>query len=288
MNYKLNGGIEPLTACAIGACPSIVGPALTALGIGTAGVALSRRNSKGGGRKSRRKSRRKSKRKSRRKSKRKSRRKQSGGINPANIITTQNKNNYIGRLVKIKEIIPNLETAYLAEGFNIREMLWKIGQPDPGLLAVQRRYAYTLLHDFGIPIPGWVTNSDHVVLSIADDDDDDEYSDVILSIPNNIDEIYNNQFDFFIELVTDTGVSEMLTRDNITRLNRNARDRRRLRQLALTEARIDTERSRLDLHSRQRAPDPTPFDATITINTMDGPTEVEVPVEIMEIISSYI
>jgi hypothetical protein len=286
MNYKLNGGIEPLTTCAIGACPSIVGPALTALGIGTAGIALSRKKSKGGGGK---KLRRKSRRKSRKKSRRKSKRKQSGGINPANIITTQNKNNYIGRLVKIKEIIPNIETEFLDE-YNMRETLWKIERPDLNFVMDQRRVAVTHAQHFGLPVPGWVTNRDHIILSTEDDRYNEAagYYNTILSIPNNMDEIYNNQFDYLIELVTDTGVSEMLTRDNIRRLNRNARDRRRLRQLALTEARIDTERSRLDLHSTQRVTNPTAFNATITINTMDGPTEVEVPEEIMEIIASYI
>lgn len=98
------GGIEPMTACAVGACSAaapvatgLVAPVLATIGIGSAGVALHKRNKK-----SNKKSRKKKGGKSRRKkSKKKSYR---GGNFKKNELVTLKKNGKTKNMIFVRSI----------------------------------------------------------------------------------------------------------------------------------------------------------------------------------------
>ena len=134
---------------------------------------------------------------------------------------------------------------------------------------------------------GAAFNDDYVVLIPIDKNIEGYVIDeLFVRIPNNMDEVFNNQFSNLVELMTGSGVSQMLTRDNIRRLNRNARDRRRRRQLALTEPQWVTDI--LPLHSDRRATNPRPLDASVTIDTDDGPVNIDVPQDLLNLIAENV
>ena len=228
-------------------------------------------------RKSRRKSLRKSRRKSRRKSLRKSLRKsmkklkkQYGGIDPRDIITTENRDMHIGRLVQIKMNRHNTETDIFGNYF-IRELVdktFKIIDSNPF-----RQYA--LDDDFVALEPI------HDYNNFFDMND----ADILVDIPSTFSATALRDNDHIVKLLSGSGISNIFTRGNINRSTAARQDFRRRKGLALTEHPAET--VVIPSHSVRRATNPMPFDASVIINTLDGPIQVEVPLNVMEVIRSF-
>ena len=228
-------------------------------------------------RKSRRKSRRKSLRKSFRKSLRKSFRKsmkklkkQYGGIDPRDIITTENRDMHIGRLVQIKMNRDNTETDIFGNYF-IRELVdktFKIIDSNPFR-------QYTLDDNFV------ALNPIHDYNNFFDMND----ADILVDIPSTFSATALRDNDHIVKLLSGSGISNIFTRDNINRSTAARKDFVRRKGLALTEHPAET--AVIPSHSVRRATNPMPFDASVIINTLDGPVEVEVPKNVMEVIRSF-
>ena len=220
-------------------------------------------------RKSRRKSRRKSLRKSFRKSMKKLK-KQYGGIDPRDIITTENRDMHIGRLVQIKMNRDNTETDIFGNYF-IRELVdktFKIIDSNPFR-------QYTLDDNFV------ALNPIHDYNNFFDMND----ADILVDIPSNFSATALRDNDHIVKLLSGSGISNIFTRDNINRSTAARKDFVRRKGLALTEHPAET--AVIPSHSVRRATNPMPFDASVIINTLDGPVEVEVPKNVMEVIRSF-
>ena len=222
--------------------------------------------------KSRRKSRRKSSRKSRRKLRGKSRqkymkkfKKQYGGIHPSDIITTENRDMHIGRLVQIKIIRQNTHTDLFGNHFT----------PD----LVNKTFKIIDSHHYG----QYATDDNFVALEPIHDYNhffDMDNEPLLITIPSNFIDIRN--IPYIVKLIS---FRNIFTRDNINRSTAARQDFRRRKGLALTEHPAETEV--IPSHSARRATNPMPFDASVIINTKDGPLQVQVPENIMKKIKEY-
>ena len=204
----------------------------------------------------------------RRKSKKrgKTKRKQSGGVNPGNIITNENKNKYLGRLVKIKTLIPNNKTdeygMYFLQGFADNNNIFRIMTPFRGDLdGYDNSVILKPIKLYGLF----------------------DRENILIKVPNTIDNLDSNIFPNLVELVTGSGLSKSMEPNNI--LTRG-RMRTRKRQLALTEHPVETHVLPIDSH--KRSINPRPLNSSVILNTNDGPITVDVPIELMELISSYV
>ena len=104
-----------------------------------------------------------------------------------------------------------------------------------------------------------------------------------IEIPDTIDDIDYLSYPYVVELVTGSGLSKSMRSENM--LNKS-RIRTRRRRLALTEHPAVT--SVLPLNYHIRSTNPLSFNSSVILNTEEGQVEVELPQEIMEIISKYV
>ena len=227
-------------------------------------------------RKSSRKSNRKSKRKSNRKSKRKSMKKQYGGIDPRDIITTENRDMHIGRLVQIKltgnqQQVPGGGPTDIYGDHFIYELVdktFKIVDSNPF-----RRYA---LDDNFVALEPIHDYNNFFDMNNAE---------ILVRIPSTFSAAVLYPNNYIVKLLSGSGISNIFTRGNINRSTAARQDFRRRRGLALTEHPAET--AVIPSHFARRATNPMPFDASVTVNTLDGPVEVEIPTNVMEIIRGY-
>ena len=196
--------------------------------------------------------------------------KQYGGIDPRDIITTENRDMHIGRLVQIKMNRDNTETDIFGNYF-IRELVdktFKIIDSNPFR-------QYTLDDNFV------ALNPIHDYNNFFDTND----ADILVDIPSNFSATALRDNDHIVKLLSGSGISNIFTRDNINRSTAARKDFVRRKGLALTEHPAET--AVIPSHSVRRATNPMPFDASVIINTLDGPVEVEVPKNVMEVIRSF-
>ena len=196
--------------------------------------------------------------------------KQYGGIDPRDIITTENRDMHIGRLVQIKMNRDNTETDIFGNYF-IRELVdktFKIIDSNPFR-------QYTLDDNFV------ALNPIHDYNNFFDMND----ADILVDIPSNFSATALRDNDHIVKLLSGSGISNIFTRDNINRSTAARKDFVRRKGLALTEHPAET--AVIPSHSVRRATNPMPFDASVIINTLDGPVEVEVPKNVMEVIRSF-
>ena len=189
-------------------------------------------------------------------------------VNPGNIITNQNKNRYLGRLVKITELYPSNETDGYGDHFlkdlSEQNLIFRIQTPF-------REDGY-YLNDFVKIKP--IRNYTFDMIG---------RNEIFIKIPDTTNDINYMLFPYVVELVTGSGLSENMRSENI--LHRN-RVRSRRRRLALTEHPAET--SVLPLNYHIRSQNPLPFNSSVILNTEEGQIEVELPLEIMENIARYI
>ncbi len=190
-------------------------------------------------------------------------------VNPRNIITNENKNRYLGRLVKITELYPDNtktdgDTTHFLKDISEEKIIFRIQTPF-------REDDYYL--DKYVKIkPIKYYNWDML-----------GRDELYIEIPDTIDDINYMLFPYVVELVTGSGLSENMRSENI--LNRS-RVRTRRRRLALTEHPAET--SVLPLNYHIRSQNPLAFNSSVIVNTDDGPEEIELPEEVMRIISRYV
>ena len=215
------------------------------------------------------KSRRKSVRKSvRKQSKSKSMKKQYGGIDPRDIITTENRDMNVGRLVQIK-MNKNIRETDIFGNYFIDELIGKTFK----IIGNNPFRQYTLNDNFIALEPI------HDYNNFFDMND----ADILLDIPSNFLDIGNSNY--IVKLLSGSGISNIFTRDNINRSTAARQDFVRRKGLALTEHPAET--AVIPSHLARRATNPMPFDASVIVNTLDGPIQVELPPNVMEVISSF-
>jgi hypothetical protein len=189
-------------------------------------------------------------------------------VNPGNIITNENKNRYLGRLVKITELY---EDNTKTDGNNShflkdlsKNLIFRIQTPF-------RDDDYYLNSYVKIkPIKHY--NYDMI-----------GRDEMFIEVPDTIDDIDYITFPYVVELVTGSGLSERMRSDNILT---KSRERGRRRRLAVTEHPAET--SALPIHSHIRSSNPWSFNSSVIVNTINGPVEVELPMEVMRIIGRYL
>lgn len=190
-------------------------------------------------------------------------------VNPANIITNENKNRHLGRLVKIIELYPdNTKTdannLHFLKDMSNKNIIFRIQTPF--------REDNFYLDDYVKIKPIKYYTYDMI-----------GREELFIKLPDTIDDINYMLFPYVVELVTGSGLSENMRSENI--LNRS-RVRTRRRRLALTEHPAET--SVIPLHTHIRSQNPLAFNSSVIVNTDDGPEEIELPEEVMRIISRYV
>ena len=196
--------------------------------------------------------------------KNKTKKKQYGGISPHDVITTENRDRHIGRFVKII-LLDNTNDTDLFGSYFVRELV---------------DHTFKIINSN--PFREFTLDDNFIALESVGNDYDEE---ILLNIPSRLlDILYNKPY--LVKLITGSNISSMFTIDNITRLNEGARDRRRRRRLTLTEHPAET--STLPLYSDRRSDNPLPFSSTVTLNTINGPLDVNIPLELLKIIASHI
>lgn len=190
-------------------------------------------------------------------------------VNPGNIITNENKNRYLGRLVKITELYPDNtktdgNTTHFLKDISEEKIIFRIQTP----FREDDYYLDKYVKIKPIKYYNWdMLGRDELYIEIPDTIDDIDY----LSYP------------YVVELVTGSGLSKSMRSENM--LNKS-RIRTRRRRLALTEHPAET--SVLPLNYHIRSTNPLSFNSSVILNTEEGQVEVELPQEIMEIISKYV
>ena len=189
-------------------------------------------------------------------------------VNPGNIITNENKNRYLGRLVKITELY---EDNTKTDGNNLHFL---------------KDLSKNLIFRIQTPIrdDDYYLNSYVKIKPIKHYNYDMIGSDeMFIEVPDTFDDIDYITFPYVVELVTGSGLSERMRSDNILT---KYRERGRRRRLAVTEHPAET--SALPIHSHIRSSNPWSFNSSVIVNTINGQVEVELPMEVMRIIGRYL
>jgi hypothetical protein len=172
-------------------------------------------------------------------------------VNPGNIITNENKNRYLGRLVKITELYPDNtktdgDTTHFLKDISEEKIIFRIQTP----FKTDGYYLDKYVKIKPIKYYNW---------------DMLGRDELFIEIPDTIDDINYMLFPYVVELVTGSGLSENMRSENM-----------------LNKSRI------LPLNYHIRSTNPLSFNSSVILNTKEGQIEVELPQEIMEIISKYV